>query len=452
MTGRGTSAGLSTVALLGAVVGSLGAPLITTVAASLNVSSGAAQWTLTASLLSGAVAGPVLGRLGSGPYRRTTVLGCLAVVVVGGVLTALPLPFAALVFGRVLQGAATGIGPLLMSAARAHLPAAASKRVVARISVASTVGIGVGYPLIGLVDQIGGLRSAYWMGVVLSVMALVVAWRTVPIEEPGPRPQVGWSGAVLLASGTAGVLLLVADPEVWTHGWTSAALLLGSVIALCGWVVVERRSATPLVDLRVLRSPSVLRADVAMLVGGAGLYLLFSVFTRYVQTPVEAGYGFALSGVAAGAALIPFSVFGYVAGRLAPSVMSVLSPGWAFGAAGGAAVLSASVFAVGANSLIAVLAAMSLLGLAVGGVSAVMPSLLLRTVPECEAASVLTMNQVLRSIGFSVGSAVAGLLLTAGTPPGASSPTQDGYLAAAWWALPPVAVAVLVVSSQKRCG
>jgi hypothetical protein len=44
------------IALVTAVVGSLGAPLITSVATTLGVSLDAAQWTLTIALLTGAVA------------------------------------------------------------------------------------------------------------------------------------------------------------------------------------------------------------------------------------------------------------------------------------------------------------------------------------------------------------------------------------------------------------
>jgi MFS family permease len=58
------------IALVVAAVASLGAPLITSVATSFHVSLGSAQWTLTIALLSGAVATPVLGRLGAGPHRR----------------------------------------------------------------------------------------------------------------------------------------------------------------------------------------------------------------------------------------------------------------------------------------------------------------------------------------------------------------------------------------------
>lgn len=66
-----------------AAVGSLGAPLITSVAGTYHVSLASAQWTLTVTLLSGAVATPLLGRLGAGPRRRSTIIGTLAIVTGG---------------------------------------------------------------------------------------------------------------------------------------------------------------------------------------------------------------------------------------------------------------------------------------------------------------------------------------------------------------------------------
>ncbi len=50
---------------------------------STTSSLGTAQWSLTITLLVGAVATPTMGRLADGPRRRTVVLVALALVVVG---------------------------------------------------------------------------------------------------------------------------------------------------------------------------------------------------------------------------------------------------------------------------------------------------------------------------------------------------------------------------------
>lgn len=443
------SVALFCTALSGAVIGSVGAPLITPVATGMHVSLDAAQWTLTVTLFIGAIAGPVLGRLGSGPYRRTTILATLALVAVGGLLTVLPLPFAALLIGRGLQGLAVAVGALLMSVARTHLPPERSASTIAALSVASTVGIGVGYPVISLLDQLAGLRAAYGLGLLLSIAALAIAWRVLPVEAPGERPRIDVAGALLLALGTLGLLLVVAEPSLWVTAWSAGGILAGSLAILGLWAIVELRITAPLVNLRLLGQRPVLRANAAMLIVGIGLYLLFSLLTRYVQTPPGAHYGFALPGVAAGAALIPFSLMGFVAGKSLPYLVARITERWAYALSTVIAIAAVVLFVAADRSLLAVLVSIALLGFAVGGVFSVMPKLVLVGVPGAETASVLSINQIVRSIGFSTGSAVAGFLLAAATPAGSMLPTSDGYITAALWALPPLALSALIIAVRR---
>ncbi|WP_020635209.1 MFS transporter [Amycolatopsis alba] len=446
MSGR-LSTALVCTALSAAVIGSVGAPLITPVATGLHVSLDAAQWTLTVTLFAGAIAGPVLGRLGSGPFRRTTILTTLTLVAAGGLLTVLPLPFVALLIGRALQGLGVAVGALLMSVARAHLPPERSASTIALLSVASTVGIGVGYPVISLLDQLAGLRAAYGLGFVLSVAGLVIAWRALPVEEPGERPRIDVAGAILLALGSLGLLLVIAHPSIWKTGWLAGGVLAGSVAILAVWVIIELRAEAPLVNLRLLRQGPVLRANSAILIAGLGLYLLFSLLTRYVQTPGGAQYGFALPGVAAGAALIPFSLLGFLAGKAVPRLAARITERWTYALSAAIAIVGALLFVAASESFLAVLAAIAMLGFAVGGVFALMPKLVLVGVPQEETASVLSINQIIRSIGFSLGSALAGSLLAAATPDGSMLPDRDGYLTAALWALPPLLASALVMTT-----
>src|SRR3954468_920972 len=83
-----------------AVISSLGAPLVPAIAETMGTSLPHAQWALTVTLLVGAVATPVVGRLGDGRHRRTVVLVVLAVVLVGRALAALPRGVGRLVSGR----------------------------------------------------------------------------------------------------------------------------------------------------------------------------------------------------------------------------------------------------------------------------------------------------------------------------------------------------------------
>jgi predicted MFS family arabinose efflux permease len=446
------------ISLVVAAVGSLGAPLITSVATTLHVSLASAQWTLTITLLAGAVATPVLGRLGAGPRRRETIIGVLGLVALGSLLTVLPLGFGWLLAGRAMQGTGLGLTALMMGVARDHLPASRSASVIALVSVASTIGIGVGYPLSGLLDDLGGLRAAYGLGVVVTVIALATAVRTVPGAPAGRTASVDVFGAALLAAGLCCVLVVLSETSVWlAHlGLAVGVTVIGLALLGC-WAAWSLRSAAPLVDLRLLRFRAVAGANLSMLVGGVGMYLLLTLLTRYLQTPSVAGYGFGLSVFYAGLALMPFSVLGFVAGRVVPAL--VKSP--RFGRVGGAPgvlALSALVvaaafalFAVARSALPEVLVSMAVLGFGVGGFSAAMPAVILAVTPAGETSAAMSFNQVVRSVGFSAGSAVGGLVLAAGTASGSLSPADGAYTTAAWLGAGVMAVtAVLSVAAGGR--
>src|ERR1700748_3451468 len=66
-----------------AVVSSLGAPLIPTLSRADGVSLSTGEWILTITLLTGALATPVMGRLADGPRQRAVILVPLSAVLVG---------------------------------------------------------------------------------------------------------------------------------------------------------------------------------------------------------------------------------------------------------------------------------------------------------------------------------------------------------------------------------
>jgi predicted MFS family arabinose efflux permease len=226
-------------------VASLSTPLLPTVQETERVSLAASQWALTITLLAGAVATPLMGRLGDGRLRRPAIVGAVAVMLAGCVLSALPAGFTVFLAGRALQGAGLGLVPLATAVARDGLPAERSRRTIVLIGVTTAVGIGVGYPLAGLLAQGLGLYAPFWFVAALSVMALVAVVAVLPESPPRPaRVDVG--GAVMLGAGIAGLLLVLTEGPDW--GWASAVTLatgLASGTLLAAWAVWELRARHP---------------------------------------------------------------------------------------------------------------------------------------------------------------------------------------------------------------
>ncbi|MFL6113608.1 MAG: MFS transporter [Catenulispora sp.] len=437
------------IALVVAVAGSLGSPLITSVATTLHTSLAAAQWTLTASLLVGAVATPVLSRLGTGARRRPVVLAALGVIVLGSVLTVLPLTLPVLIVGRAAQGCGLALLPLMMAAAREHLDAARSAATIAMISVASTAGVGIGYPLAGYLTDLGGIRAAYGAGLAGTAIALLAAIRAFPGSAQPTAPAPDIVASVLLAAGLLVLLFVLGEAGLWQHHLPVAVglILLASALLAC-WIVRERTLPTPVIDLRLLRHRAVAAANAAMLIAGAGMYLLLSCITRFVQTPHGAGYGFGLSTFTAGLFLVPFSVLGFIAGRISPRLRKRLPASWLLSGATAVVLAAFVVFAVDRGNLAGPLVSMALLGFGVGAFSAAMPAVILAATPAPETASAMGVNQVVRSIGFSMGSTLSALLLAAATPSGAVFPKYSGYSTAAWIGAAVTVVALVLAKSS----
>ena len=439
------------VALVVAAVASLGTPLITSVATTFHVSLDSAQWTLTIALLSGAVATPVLGRLGAGPHRRATILATLAVVVAGSALTVLPLPFGWLLIGRAAQGVGLGLTALMMGVARDHLPEERSAATIALISVVSIIGAGVGYPIAGLLAEYGGVRAAYGLGLCVTTCAFLAAWRSIPAAPEGRSGHVDVPGALVLAGGLLLVLFLASEPSLWSHHLAVAAsLALVAVLLLCVWAAFELRSEAPLIDVRAVRHPAVAGANLAMFVGGIGMYLLLTLVTRYAQTPRSVGYGFGLTTFVAGLVLVPFSVLGFVAGKLTPRVRARISAPWIL--AGSAVVVGGGfvLFAAARSNLAELFVAMGVLGFGVGTFSAAMPGVILAVTPASETSSAMSFNYVVRSVGYSLGSAIGGLVLAAGTRTGHLFPSDSAYTVAALVGIAAMAITTMTSLALAR--
>lgn len=434
------------------VVSSLGAPMVPTIAVELGVSLGAAQWTLTASMLAGAVATPLMGRFAVGARRRPVILAGLAVVVTGTVLAALApvlahvsddLSLALLIAGRVGQGVGLGLAPLAMAVARDVLPTNQIGSAMAALSVGTVAGAGLGYPLTALVAQFGGLSAAFWFGTVLTAATLAAAWWQVPNASPRPQPRMRVSEALLLSVATLSLLLGISQTTTW--GWVNARTLglfaLG-IVALVTWIRVTLGHDDPLVDLRLAFGGAAAGPNVTGLLAGAGMYMGLTLLMVLVQVDTPAGWGLGQPVVVAGLMLVPYSVMSVLGSRVSLWVGRRVDPSRVLPVGCAIYLLSTVQLAVAHDHVWQALLSMTLAGLGSGSTFATLPVLLVRAVPAAETSSALAFNQVLRYVGFSAGSAVGVTVLALVSGP---VPDEHGFVVAmsvngALWALAIVVV------------
>ena len=390
-----------------AVVSSLGAPLIPTIARTDGVSLSTAEWLLTITLMTGALATPVMGRLADGPRQRDVIVFALGAVVTGCVLSAVSNGFAMMIVGRGLQGVGLGLLPVAMAIARRNLAADKARQTIATLSITTALGVGLGYPLTGLVAEVAGFRGAYWFGAITVTGALVLAATVLPPRTSGASRPFDGIGALTLSMLVIGVTVLLSEGGGW--GWTSGralGLLVASVVLVALWIPHELHVADPLIDVRQVRNRSVLTADSAGFLISIAMYLLIPVVVEFVQVPTANGYGFDASIVTSGLVLVPLSVGTFVASRFlaiyeqrfgARSMVPLGSVVFA---------VAATFFALEHSALWEAFVTMGIGGLGVGFSTGAMPGFIIRAVPPSETGSATGFYQVVRSIGLTVGSAL----------------------------------------------
>jgi predicted MFS family arabinose efflux permease len=421
------------VTMVAGIISSLGAPLIPSVAQTLHISLDSAQWSLTVALLAAAVSAPIMGRLGDGPYRRETIVGGLGIVFVGSIIAGAAQSLPVLIVGRTMQGVGLGLAPTTMAAARDHLPAERSPAVIGILSVSAAAAVGAGYPISGLIANDLNVHAAFFFGALISGIALIAAFAVIPSTRASSRVRLDVKGAVIIAVGLIALLLAIGQGQQW--GWGSPVIIglfgaAGVILAL--WVRLQLTQDAPLVDLRQLRHRAVLTANLAAIVLGIAMYMFLTLVTEFVQEPVSGGYGFGSSTLVAGLCLVPFSVLSLVASRSMTPMMRRFQANAVL--VGGSLIIAAAgvFFALRHAALWEAFATMGVIGIGFGYTFAAIPGMITRAVPKHETGSAMGLYQVIRYIGFSLGSALAASILASHTAAGSSHAAEQGYVTALW--------------------
>ena len=138
---------LSSVGLIASLCMTLVVPIVPQLPALLSTTQANASWVITATLLGGAVATPIAGRLGDMIGKRRVLLATLALLVLGALICALTSSLVPVLVGRSLQGVAVSAVPLGISLMRDALPPERLGSGIALMSATLGIGGGLGLPL-----------------------------------------------------------------------------------------------------------------------------------------------------------------------------------------------------------------------------------------------------------------------------------------------------------------
>jgi MFS family permease len=386
-----------------------------------------AGWVIAVGYVSASVATGIIGRVGDALGKRRALTLTLLVFALGAVVCALAGSLWLMLVGRAIQGVGGAVYPLAYGILRDRLPL--HQREAAIGLVAATLGVGGGFgPMLG--GAIAEHASITWIFVVGGLLALsgaVATWALVPASTrerpPGEQPDV--LGALVLSGTVVAPLIAASQANRW--GWgdpLTLALFAAGAVLLVLFVVVERRVVAPLVNMRTIAHPVVLRTNLVGIAYSVCVFGALIAMTLVAQQ--REGDGFGLGATAAGLILVPHGIGVIAGGRLAVRLRGIgqrrtLLLGQAILLAG----ISVLVPLYDVRALLYVVAGVT--GVGLGLVLAATTNLVVAAVPPGEVATATAITTIVRNIGGAIGAQVLIALLSLRLIPGTHAFAGAGF-------------------------
>ncbi len=309
--------------------------IVTTALPAMAASFSAVQrisWVVIGYLVSNTIAAPVYGRLADMFGRRRLMQMAIGLFCAASVLCALSTSLPMLVMSRVVQGLGGGglmtlsqalIGERVPRRERGHFQG----YLAAVIVIASTVGPAAG----GLLTEAFGWRSVFWVNLPVGFVAMVLVRRLPRASQRGSRASFDGLGLLWLVLWIVPLLLGLDQMQQLA---LARVPLIGGLLAVAFFSAIilvrhEWQIGVPLIPVRLLRDPSIWRANAMAGFSGASLTSLVTFLPIYLQVVGGASPGMA------GYLMLPFTagvgIGSIIAGRLiSVTGRTALIPGISF--------------------------------------------------------------------------------------------------------------------------
>ncbi|MEX3102695.1 MULTISPECIES: MFS transporter [unclassified Streptomyces] len=427
------SAVVAVLALAGIVVSlmqTLVIPIVPELPRLLDAPASNTAWAVTATLLAAAVATPVVGRLGDMFGKRRMLLVSIVLLVGGSVVCALADSLVPMIVGRGLQGLSAAVVPLGISILRDTVAAEKLAGSTAVMSASLGVGGALGLPIAAFIAENWDWHILFWTSAALGVVSFLLVMAVVPESGNRAGGRFDLVGSLGLSAGLVSLLLAVSKGADW--GWTSGTTLtLGAAAAvvLLAWGWWELRAAQPLVDLRTTAKTQVLFTNLASIALGFSMFAMSLVLPQLLQLPEQTGYGLGKSMMTVGLVLAPQGFVMMVMSALSAKVTKAKGPKvtlmiGALIVSGGYAlniVLMSEVWHLVLVSCV--------IGAGVGFTYGALPALIMGAVDPSQTGAANSLNTLMRSLGTSFASAIAGVVLAQMTTDfgGHALPSESGF-------------------------
>jgi len=253
---------------------------------SLHVALGAVIWVIISFLLVITLLATQVGRLGDMFGRVRMYETGFAVFVIGSLLCAMAWDEVSIIVFRIVQGIG---GALVMANSGAVIadlyPRERRGRAYGFTSLGWTIGAVLGVVLGGLIVTYISWRWIFWINVPTGAVAIVIALRVLRDRGERTRQRLDPLGMLTLGLGLFGVLWAITKLANGPFDASTAGFLIGGVLLIGVFVLIEARVPAPMLPLRIFKVPTMTGSLLASMFQGLASFAVLFLLLMYLQGP-----------------------------------------------------------------------------------------------------------------------------------------------------------------------
>jgi MFS family permease len=422
-------------------------PAIPDIIIDFNLSFNNSSWILSSYLIAGAVSAPIVGKLSDIHGSKRMLVIIMMIYVFGITMGGFSYDFTSLVVSRVIQGIGISMLPTAFGIIKYQFPQEKLAVAVGIFTSMSAVGSVIGLVIGAIIIDNFGWRATFFSIIPISIILWYVIRRfihddqkvskavgndskdVIPIDNSVNKSKkdnnssdiqtrsIDVKGVISLSATITSFLMALSyfDTDDVTSSILIIVFLCIGIISLMLFVIVERRSEFPIVNLHLLTNKFILSANIILALIFLTKFAIFQTIPVLVRSPEPLGFG----GGALDIAGIQFP-FMIVFLLFAPSSGVIISK---LGSAK-PTILGGIITVIGCFGLFAshstgslVSANMALIAAGISLLQVGSMNIILESTPKQFGGISLGMTVIFKMVGSSLGPVIAGMYMQTNQAP-----------------------------------
>ena len=311
-------------------------PAIPDLVKDFNIPYNTTAWILTAYLIAGAVATPIVGKLSDIYGKKKILLIVMIIYTTGTSFGIISNDISTMIIARTIQGIGMSVFPIAFTIIREKFPE--NKLSIAQGILTSIFAAGgvIGLSLGATTIEYFGWRSTFISISPLALILTLIIMRFIHVKEQEENnnniiplsKNIDIKGAIALTATISSFLISItllgnSDSADFNNTINSSLVILFSVLSIISLFILilfQRRTHIPLIDLNLIKDRILLPTNILLMTIGISMFMIYQTISILIRNPPPSGFGG--SAIDAANVQLPFMIISLIISVLSGFLIS----------------------------------------------------------------------------------------------------------------------------------